>query len=507
MINKSLLSAAIFYCCTLICYSQNRNSVWIFGDSTGIDFSNITNPIPITTGNESRGTCASISDTSGQLLLYAYDPDIALWQSGGTSRLGVVKNKFHQIVKSGDSLIGDAWYHEMILLPMPGNDSLYYLFTVGVSVPSDYGLWYSIVDVKTDSVILKNVQLKNFPMVDCLTAVKHGNGRDWWLVFRRWFQTFQPTDAFFTYLISPAGITNFHTQHIGSIHYSGQGELDFSPTGNKLLNIDGVDLIELFDFDRCTGLLSNPVTIHPAELPGSQNYSGTWSAAFSPNGNVLYVSTSRDTNHLYQLDLTAASIYASRINLDTFYRPPVSPGALKLAPDGKIYFSCAYDNGVQFNYPYADSMYNNVNMYLGVINNPDNLGTACNYTPFSFHLGGKRTYYGLPNNPDYELGALTGSICDTLTSVQEIISNSEAELFVFYHNGWQTLFVNAQHIIGKNCLLQIFDMNGKEVFSSLKQTQPPYFTQDVNCAAFAKGMYVVVLQTEKERLVKKFVRE
>ncbi|MBL0341881.1 MAG: hypothetical protein IPP71_13640 [Bacteroidetes bacterium] len=48
-------------------------------------------------------------------------------------------------------------------------------------------------------------------------------------------------------------------------------------------------------------------------------------------------------------------------------------------------------------------------MTLSVINYPDSLGTACGYSPFSFYLGGKRTYYGLPNNPDYDMPAIAGS--------------------------------------------------------------------------------------------------
>ncbi|MBK7388264.1 MAG: hypothetical protein IPI23_04070 [Bacteroidetes bacterium] len=72
---------------------------------------------------------------------------------------------------------------------------------------------------------------------------------------------------------------------------------------------------------------------------------------------------------------------------------------MKLAPDGKIYLSCAYYDGISFNYPYNSTEYNTTNMYLSVINYPDSLGTACGYNPFSFYLGGKRTYYGLPNNP------------------------------------------------------------------------------------------------------------
>jgi len=34
----------------------------------------------------------------------------------------------------------------------------------------------------------------------------------------------------------------------------------------------------------------------------------------------------------------------------------------------------------------------------------------------SFYLNGKRTYWGLPNNPDYSMGSVAGSICDSLTN-------------------------------------------------------------------------------------------
>ncbi|MBL0341878.1 MAG: hypothetical protein IPP71_13625 [Bacteroidetes bacterium] len=58
-----------------------------------------------------------------------------------------------------------------------------------------------------------------------------------------------------------------------------------------------------------------------------------------------------------------------------------------------------------FPYPYPD-IYNMYNMNLSVINQPDSLGATCDFQPYSFYLGGKRTYVGLPNNPDYELGPL-----------------------------------------------------------------------------------------------------
>jgi hypothetical protein len=35
------------------------------------------------------------------------------------------------------------------------------------------------------AVTQKNVQLQSFQQVDCINAVKHGNGRDWWVIFRK----------------------------------------------------------------------------------------------------------------------------------------------------------------------------------------------------------------------------------------------------------------------------------------------------------------------------------
>ena len=56
---------------SLNCFSQNRNSVWCFGDSAGIDFSNLSNPVPFTSSVEGRGSCVSIADNNGNLLFYS----------------------------------------------------------------------------------------------------------------------------------------------------------------------------------------------------------------------------------------------------------------------------------------------------------------------------------------------------------------------------------------------------------------------------------------------------
>lgn len=84
-------------------------------------------------------------------------------------------------------------------------------------------------------------------------------------------------------------------------------------------------------------------------------------------------------------------------------------------------------------------------MNLSVINSPDLPGAACDFQPYSFYLGGKRTYWGLPNNPDYDLGPLVGSPCDTLVGTTETLPiHSAPELFVYYAPNWQSAFINAQ---------------------------------------------------------------
>ncbi|MBS1759662.1 MAG: T9SS type A sorting domain-containing protein [Bacteroidetes bacterium] len=286
-----------------------------------------------------------------------------------------------------------------------------------------------------------------------------------------------------------------------------------APVGNKLAHYNGGGLLELYDFDRCTGLLSNLNTIYPQLMQAPLPW--YWSACFSPNDNLLYISgipiQSTDTSRLYQFDLTATNIAASA---DTIWQTTFTSqmGALKLAPDGKIYLTTNYLGG----YPYKDTTYNTINTNLSVINSPNNIGVACNLQPYSFNLGGKRSYFGLPNNPDYTLPAISGSPCDTLTGIAPLATSAKgAELFVTYIASWQKLFVNAQHLKGKSITLTIYDITGKLIYNTARVLTPlgvggsagGYFTQDVNCSALAKGMYIVSLQTEKEKLVNKFVVE
>jgi len=146
-------------------------------------------------------------------------------------------------------------------------------------------------------------------------------------------------------------------------------------------------------------------------------------------------------------------------------------------------------------------------MNLSVINQPNNLGAACDFQPFSFYLGGHRTYVGLPNNPDYELGPDTLSLCDTLTSRIPVIAGQQVStgLHVFYHSSWEKVFINAFPVEGKKYDLKLLDISGRLVYSEEGATDIPYFSKSLDTHLLRRGIYIVVVETERERLVGRFV--
>ena len=483
--------------------SQKSNYIWCFGDSAGIDFNNLSNPVPINSVVRSRGSCVSFADSTGNLICYSATSPIQNFSDSFTVQ---VYNKFHQIIQNGDSIVGSGWYYELVLLPWPGTNNLFYLFSIGVT--DNYGLYYSVIDMNQNggsgAVMQKNVQLLNYSCSDGLTAVKHANGRDWWVLFRRGYL---PTNEFYIYLVTPAGIQGPIITALGSLSNSNILRQVFSPDGNKLMIINAAGLIELFDFDRCTGLPSNPITIEQQNLNNPPYYT---SGEFSKDASLFYFTDAfLDTCNLMQIYLLASNIQASKDTIYEYIYPPsyASEGVVKRGPDGKIYVANGYYNGQQFFYPYADSMYNMYNMYISVINSPDSLGSACDFQPYSFYLGGKRSYLGLPNNPDYDLGPVVGSICDSLhTSVENLLS-TKAELKIYYHGGWEVAYINAQQLKGRTYLLSVFDVSGKRIFSESGKLNSPYYTKSLNWQGFAVGVYLVTLETEQENMTERVVRE
>ncbi len=197
-------------------------------------------------------------------------------------------------MENGDSLYAEGWYKEMVIIPDPANHLRYYLFHTGVTLFSK--IYYSIIDLSYNGglgkVIQKNILVDSLParvMTDGLAAIKHGNGRDWWVMFRARFEDFTRDNSIHKILVSTGGISPLSTQQIGFPTNAGFLRLYFNHSGTKMILINVAGLIEYYDFDRCTGELSNLITIHP-ENPNVPIETYFWSAEFSPNDEVLYVS-------------------------------------------------------------------------------------------------------------------------------------------------------------------------------------------------------------------------
>jgi hypothetical protein len=254
---------------------------------------------------------------------------------------------------------------------------------------------------------------------------------------------------------------------MGSLSISNGIRIKYNNIGDKLLLWNSWGLMELYNFDRCTGVLSNLKILH-TEINSTQDF--FWGAEFSPNDSLLYVSTGDTPTYLYQFNLFTSNIYNSKIVLDSFNYPITSASDLKLAIDGKIYRANVYMTGGSYFFPYPDTVYNNYNMNLSVINDPNNLGIGCNYQPYSFSLGGKRSYIGLPNNPYYDMPALGGSICDSLGLPNGVQQPAKNKFVVYPNPARDKLYFTFDEFDKGNAnkiLIRGYDYTGKIVLESI----------------------------------------
>jgi len=475
-------------------FPQDRNSIWCFGDSAGIDFRNPSNPVTFKTGIRSRSDCASIADENGNLLFYVGSDTTVNVSSG------FVYNRNHQQMPFGWGLKLGNWNHEVIIFPMPGDPDKYYIFHT--SITQSLGIFYSIVDMSMDNgygdVVVNNVTLATTSVTDGVAAVKHANGRDWWLIYAKRYQS-APTNMFIEYLITPAGISAPTIINIGNTHQSGAGDLNFSDDGEKFIFTTISNLVEVFDFDRCTGALSNPVVVKP-ESTGGEDFA-VGSGVLSPDKNLVYITYNADTSYVYQYDLRVNPVSSSRVEIAMFTDILFCTGMLRLAPDNKIYLSNAYQNLIQYFFPYADSVYNYFNMNLSVINSPDSAGVACDFQPYSFYLGGSRTYLGLPNNPNYELQAVQGSICDSLISVKEI--KDVDRLLAIYPNPFSDrILINPVNETNEIVTIDIQNDTGQNVFT----TETFFAKQELDLSHLPKGIYFLRITSNSVSLVKRLIR-
>jgi PKD repeat protein len=227
-------------------------------------------------------------------------------------------------------------------------------------------------------------------------ACRHSNGRDWWILLADNLQ-----NRFYRWLLTPNGLEGPVEQEIENPTIGNDVQwgiinpawTEFSANGSKLLINQTERVTVVYDFDRCTGLLSNLVS-----LPRNSLYN--FSAVFSPNGNYLYT-VDDGGKILLQYDLLSPDIIGSKDTVavwDGFTYATIKTTIftyMQHGPDGKIYIWA------------GDTR------YMHVIEFPNRRGEACQVRQRAINLPAEvfaaNLYY-----PNYRLGPIDGSACDSL---------------------------------------------------------------------------------------------
>lgn len=479
MKTKSLFLIVVLLIQSYSCLAQKQDYIWIFGDSCGINFSNLNNPTAFLIPNNlnSLENYNSLSDKNGNLLFYMTGniPDSVV----NSFYLMKLFNSQHLLMENGDSIFSDISETQgTIFIPFPNDSNKYYFFHKQYWTGGN-SLYYSIIDLSFNNGLGKIISKNNLLLSDSsdekLTAIKHGNGLDWWVITH-----LANSDQFNIYLISSSGISAPIRQSIGPF-IPGQpvdidvcnliGQMKATNQGDKIVFVNYNSLISLFDFDRCSGIFNNYIKLGNAPTITCTGYYG---CSFSPSGNRLYVSK---PDSIFQYNLEVSLIENSKITLwvdPSTIGVPNDIGQHQLGPDGKIYIAYAYGGGSSTS-----------NLNLSVINYPDSLGSSCNFSPFSFNLAGGHCWYGLPNLPNYNLGKWVGSSCDTITSTGNLIRKFTP--FSVYPNP-------ASDILYYKCseeatpeVLYIYNCFGEEVFRIIISENSKNISIPIK--SFSNGIY------------------
>jgi hypothetical protein len=382
-----------------------------------------------------------------------------------------------------------------LFLNDPGNPDRTYLFygqfrtgNFGPEViKADVVFTYAYLDVPNRSLISQNnIVMNDTSASGDMQACRHANGRDWWLIKPGIYE-----DEYYVGLLSPSGISEMQKITIPGIIHRGQFETYsyFSFDGLKFIHFTGkrYKYLHEYDFDRCTGTLSNPV-VH--DLSDSIAWGDHNACNISPDGSKFYYRSSGIPETglsygLYQYDLNTTNL----TRLSIFSPAPIT------TPNGKeiLLETIIYSN---------DTFY----VTLSRIQNPNLPGLDCGLILHSDTLQNIPTFISPSNFANFRLGPIDGSDCDTLgINSIETFEKPIANISIYPNPASSIINVRLLNSPPQKPSLEIFNTQGSVVYRN--KFSGIVYTVDLHKLGLSNGLYYVRFINGKDGFVKRFIIE
>ena len=339
---------------------------------------------------------ASFSDSHGSLKAYGYG-DILLSAMGDTIHF----------VNNHDEQAGCNPWSSVLMLPILRDLSVdtQYVSLVYPRQRPDVLYTFYHKKLSLDSVgnfLLGNEnqvgrQITTNPSGGQTLAVRHGNGRDWWIILLECSEDpyfFKIDQRWRIFLHTPDSLYDFgSTADLPSPQTT--NEVAMSKSGDQFA-LTTSDALLRFSFDRCNGTIGTVDTI-AAELLN------VGACSYSPDGTKLYAGNRKRSLYVFDLETPDYPIDTVFQGAGIFGYETMN---LELGPDDRLYWGFELHTGFGAVDP---------TRYLMRVENPNADFEDLVFDTFAVYLNGFRNRTNaLPNFPNYELGRLVGSPCDTL---------------------------------------------------------------------------------------------
>jgi Secretion system C-terminal sorting domain len=491
-------------------YDAKRDYVWIFGgnnftlDSTEHIYLDFNQDTMVLSHKRAQGdnffqTNASICDTAGNFLFYSNGCVLADSSFKYIPGAGKINNgsfwaenceSFNPNISDGYVFVNGCW-----ILPVAEKKFKVLYADQNNNNYHTSGIRYTSVIQNEQTLQLSGYNVDKYLIESDLSPekraiVRHANGRDWWFVNN----SYANKDFFVSYIDSSENVyqpQKYDFPELPLQKFTGGGQSVFAPDGTVYACFDHRNLCQIYDFNRCSGDLSNVRLVHP--IMGYDSISPVTGIAISPNSRFVYLMTA---TIITQYDLQASNIEISAtvvavrdnwVGTTSLGNPDYPPSFYQsqLGPDGKIYVFNAAGRRT-----------------FAVIESPDSLGLACNVIQHKYNFPQWGVVRQPPRFPNFRLGAMVGSPCDTVvyTSASPVARpQASIKLLPNPASDYTVADISvSDYSENQQLMLSVVDVSGREV--KRKSVSAYTSLQRIETRDLKAGLYFVRLYSSGQLL-------